>query len=149
MCGHVDWTCSKCPWSLTMTCPTTVSCTSTGVFYVCVYLCVRVCLGSVESDTSQADTQRFHVFVCACSCCYGASCLKPRVNACVSECSMTYNTHILTCSCRIGRSGRFGRKGVSINFVKDDDIRILRDIEQYYSTQVRVCFFLCVCQSIL
>ena len=37
---------------------------------------------------------------------------------------------------RIGRSGRFGRKGVSINFVKTDDIRILRDIEQYYSTQV-------------
>jgi len=37
---------------------------------------------------------------------------------------------------RIGRSGRFGRKGVAINFVKDDDIRILRDIEQYYSTQI-------------
>ncbi|EFJ29305.1 hypothetical protein SELMODRAFT_164382 [Selaginella moellendorffii] len=37
---------------------------------------------------------------------------------------------------RIGRSGRFGRKGVAINFVKNDDIRILRDIEQYYSTQV-------------
>ena len=27
---------------------------------------------------------------------------------------------------RIGRSGRFGRKGVAINFVKNDDIRILR-----------------------
>ena len=26
--------------------------------------------------------------------------------------------------------------GVSINFVKNDDIRILRDIEQYYSTQI-------------
>ena len=37
---------------------------------------------------------------------------------------------------RIGRSGRFGRKGVAINFVKDDDIKILRDIEQYYSTQI-------------
>ncbi|KAL4447561.1 hypothetical protein ABPG75_004780 [Micractinium tetrahymenae] len=37
---------------------------------------------------------------------------------------------------RIGRSGRFGRKGVAINFVKNDDIKILRDIEQYYSTQV-------------
>jgi ATP-dependent RNA helicase len=37
---------------------------------------------------------------------------------------------------RIGRSGRFGRKGVAINFVKNEDIRILRDIEQYYSTQV-------------
>ena len=33
---------------------------------------------------------------------------------------------------RIGRSGRFGRKGVAINFVKNDDIRILRDIEQYF-----------------
>lgn len=37
---------------------------------------------------------------------------------------------------RIGRSGRFGRKGVAINFVKDDDVRVLRDIEQYYSTQI-------------
>jgi len=37
---------------------------------------------------------------------------------------------------RIGRSGRFGRKGVAINFVKKDDIRILRDIEQFYSTQI-------------
>ncbi|EGC31785.1 hypothetical protein DICPUDRAFT_156303 [Dictyostelium purpureum] len=37
---------------------------------------------------------------------------------------------------RIGRSGRFGRKGVAINFVKNSDIRILRDIEQFYSTQI-------------
>jgi ATP-dependent RNA helicase len=37
---------------------------------------------------------------------------------------------------RIGRSGRFGRKGVSICFVRRDDLRILRDIEQYYSTQI-------------
>ncbi|CAD8095649.1 unnamed protein product [Paramecium sonneborni] len=37
---------------------------------------------------------------------------------------------------RIGRSGRFGRKGVAINFVKQEDVRILRDIEQYYSTQI-------------
>lgn len=37
---------------------------------------------------------------------------------------------------RIGRSGRFGRKGVAINFVKTEDVRILRDIEQYYSTQI-------------
>merc|ERR1719382_2446833 len=37
---------------------------------------------------------------------------------------------------RIGRSGRFGLKGVAINFVRNDDIRILRDIEQYYSTQI-------------
>ena len=37
---------------------------------------------------------------------------------------------------RIGRSGRFGRKGVAINFVKNDDLRILKDIEQFYSTQI-------------
>jgi superfamily II DNA/RNA helicase len=30
---------------------------------------------------------------------------------------------------RIGRSGRFGRKGVAINFVTSEDVRILRDIE--------------------
>ena len=33
---------------------------------------------------------------------------------------------------RIGRSGRFGRKGVAINFVTTEDVKILRDIEQYY-----------------
>ncbi|CDS35664.1 DEAD box ATP dependent RNA helicase [Echinococcus multilocularis] len=36
----------------------------------------------------------------------------------------------------IGRLGRFGRKGVAINFVKNEDTRILRDIKQYYSTQI-------------
>ncbi|KAL7004936.1 RNA helicase [Cystobasidiomycetes sp. EMM_F5] len=33
---------------------------------------------------------------------------------------------------RIGRSGRFGRKGVAINLVTAEDMRLLRDIEQYY-----------------
>jgi len=37
---------------------------------------------------------------------------------------------------RIGRSGRFGRKGVAINFVTTEDVRMLRDIEQFYSTQI-------------
>lgn len=37
---------------------------------------------------------------------------------------------------RIGRGGRFGRKGVAINFVTNDDVRMLRDIEQFYNTQV-------------
>ena len=37
---------------------------------------------------------------------------------------------------RIGRSGRFGRKGVSINFVKDNEEQMLGDIAQYYSTQI-------------
>ncbi|KAJ7687781.1 P-loop containing nucleoside triphosphate hydrolase protein [Mycena olivaceomarginata] len=33
---------------------------------------------------------------------------------------------------RIGRSGRFGRKGVAINFVTVDNVRILRDIGMYF-----------------
>jgi len=37
---------------------------------------------------------------------------------------------------RIGRSGRFGRKGVAINFITSEDVRILHDIEQYYSIQI-------------
>jgi len=37
---------------------------------------------------------------------------------------------------RIGRGGRFGRKGVAINFVTQDDIRILKDIEQFYNTTI-------------
>ncbi|KAL0097264.1 ATP-dependent RNA helicase eIF4A [Phycomyces blakesleeanus] len=37
---------------------------------------------------------------------------------------------------RIGRGGRFGRKGVAINFVSNDDVRMMRDIEQFYNTQI-------------
>ncbi|EOQ99535.1 hypothetical protein E3P92_03604 [Wallemia ichthyophaga] len=37
---------------------------------------------------------------------------------------------------RIGRGGRFGRKGVAINFVTEDDVKMLREIEQFYSTQI-------------
>ena len=37
---------------------------------------------------------------------------------------------------RIGRGGRFGRKGVAINFVSLDDQRMMRDIEEFYNTQV-------------
>ena len=37
---------------------------------------------------------------------------------------------------RIGRSGRFGRKGVAISFVRDEDTRALRDLEQFYRTQI-------------
>merc|ERR1711934_247379 len=37
---------------------------------------------------------------------------------------------------RIGRGGRFGRKGVAINFVTDEDVRYLRDIEQFYHTEI-------------
>ena len=37
---------------------------------------------------------------------------------------------------RIGRSGRWGRKGTGINFITRRDIRLIRDIEQYYDTQI-------------
>jgi translation initiation factor 4A len=35
---------------------------------------------------------------------------------------------------RIGRGGRFGRKGVAINFVTTEDVRMLRDIERSSSS---------------
>jgi len=37
---------------------------------------------------------------------------------------------------RIGRSGRFGRKGVALNFVRDEDIGLLERIEKHYSTAI-------------
>jgi translation initiation factor 4A len=37
---------------------------------------------------------------------------------------------------RIGRSGRFGRKGVAINFLTQDDVRSMREIETFYNTTV-------------
>ena len=37
---------------------------------------------------------------------------------------------------RIGRSGRFGRKGVAINFTTHRELRLLRDIERFYNTQI-------------
>ena len=37
---------------------------------------------------------------------------------------------------RIGRSGRFGRKGVAINFLTQEDVRTMREIEQVYNTTV-------------
>lgn len=37
---------------------------------------------------------------------------------------------------RIGRCGRFGRKGAAINLLSDRDVRAMRDIESYYCTQV-------------
>jgi ATP-dependent RNA helicase len=38
---------------------------------------------------------------------------------------------------RIGRSGRFGRKGVAINFVRTEDETLLKDIESFYRTQIK------------
>ena len=37
---------------------------------------------------------------------------------------------------RIGRSGRFGRKGVAISFATDDDLRQLREIEHFYKIRI-------------
>ena len=41
---------------------------------------------------------------------------------------------------RIGRGGRFGRKGVAINFVTTEDVRMLRDIERKTPS---VCLLVC------
>lgn len=38
---------------------------------------------------------------------------------------------------RIGRSGRFGRKGLGINFITKRDIKKLKDIEDFYSTNIK------------
>lgn len=37
---------------------------------------------------------------------------------------------------RIGRSGRFGRKGTAINFVTPKDAGLLKEIQSHYSTQI-------------
>ena len=37
---------------------------------------------------------------------------------------------------RIGRSGRWGRKGMGINFITLRDVRKIKEIEQYYNTQI-------------
>lgn len=38
---------------------------------------------------------------------------------------------------RIGRSGRFGRKGIAINFVTNNDYRIKEELEKFYNTQIQ------------
>lgn len=40
---------------------------------------------------------------------------------------------------RIGRSGRFGRKGVAINILYGDDISKCKDIEEHYKTTISTC----------
>jgi len=37
---------------------------------------------------------------------------------------------------RIGRGGRFGRKGVAINMVTEEDKKTLRDIKTFYNTSI-------------
>jgi translation initiation factor 4A len=39
---------------------------------------------------------------------------------------------------RIGRSGRFGRKGVAINLVTDEEERALKEIETHYTTTISI-----------
>ena len=38
---------------------------------------------------------------------------------------------------RIGRSGRYGRKGVSINLVTDRDLPYMKEIEEFYDTEIK------------
>jgi len=38
---------------------------------------------------------------------------------------------------RIGRSGRYGRKGVAINLVTTDDMKDIEYLEQYYATEIK------------
>lgn len=52
------------------------------------------------------------------------------INFDISKCVHTY-LH------RIGRSGRWGRKGVGINLITRRDIPKLKEIEQYYACQIR------------
>lgn len=52
------------------------------------------------------------------------------INFDLSKCVNTY-LH------RIGRSGRWGRKGVGINFITRRDVPLLNRIEEHYSTQIQ------------
>jgi len=38
---------------------------------------------------------------------------------------------------RIGRSGRYGRKGVAINFVTDRDLHDLHELQTFYNTEIK------------
>ncbi|QPG72745.1 RNA helicase [Brettanomyces nanus] len=37
---------------------------------------------------------------------------------------------------RIGRSGRFGRRGIAVSFVTKDDVLTLHDLERFYTTEI-------------
>ena len=52
------------------------------------------------------------------------------VNFDVPKCIHTY-LH------RIGRSGRWGRKGIGINFVTRRDARNIKDVENHHQTQIK------------
>jgi hypothetical protein len=38
---------------------------------------------------------------------------------------------------RIGRSGRYGRKGTAINLISGDEVNALKDIESHYQTTIK------------
>ena len=38
---------------------------------------------------------------------------------------------------RIGRSGRYGRKGIAINFVTEEEYRVLKDIGDFYKIDIK------------
>ncbi|GKT34351.1 Eukaryotic initiation factor 4A [Aduncisulcus paluster] len=58
----------------------------------------------------------------------------------VQNCSLVINFDIPknkeTYIHRIGRSGRFGRKGIAINFITRDDAEMLKEIERHYETEI-------------
>ena len=37
---------------------------------------------------------------------------------------------------RIGRSGRYGRKGTTINFILNEEINDIKDLEKFYNTTI-------------
>jgi translation initiation factor 4A len=51
------------------------------------------------------------------------------INFDIPKCQFTY-LH------RIGRSGRWGRKGMAINFITRHDIHLMRNIENYYKIEI-------------
>ena len=58
----------------------------------------------------------------------------------VQQVSVVINFDIPTCETylhRIGRSGRWGRKGVGINFVTKYDVDKMRAIEKHYATEIK------------
>ncbi len=48
----------------------------------------------------------------------------------------TYCMLLILSDFSIGRSGRFGRKGVAINFVTEGDKLLVKDIETFYNTHI-------------
>lgn len=60
----------------------------------------------------------------------------PHISTFIESPASEYNNGLSFFVLRIGRGGRFGRKGVAINFVTEADTRTMRDIEAFYNTQV-------------